>query len=204
MVKPFNMKNEAGSFMNELRKNALNLGASDAAIIPAAMISIEDGIVEMCREPLCEGYGKSAHCPPHAMKPAEAREFLKSFHTALLFKVDVSPSILLSEERFEAFKVIYTITSQLETIAIRSGYPMSRGFAAGSCKPVFCKDLSCAALTDRTLCRYPSLVRPSMEAIGMNAFKLIREVGWEIHPIVKNSDPEAIPNGVLAGIILVA
>jgi predicted metal-binding protein len=204
MFKAVDGERETDSFMNELKNEALSLGASDAVVIPAAMVSIEDRIVELCREPLCDGYGKSLHCPPHAMKPTEARKLLKSFHTALLFKVDVAPSLLLSDERFEAFKVIYNTASKLEEAAVRSGYALSRGFAAGSCKSVFCRNLPCKALTDKALCRYPSLARPSMEAVGINVFRLVREAGWEIHFIARDSDPEKIPKGLLAGLVFAA
>ena len=90
------MKSKIGAFLEGLRVNALHLGASDAKIISADMIPIEDEIIEMCKEPLCPGYGKSANCPPHAMKPPEARELVKDFQEAVLFKIDVPPAILLS------------------------------------------------------------------------------------------------------------
>ena len=35
-------------------------------------------------------------------------------------------------------------------------------------------------------------------------FNLIQDVGWEIYPITRDSGPDDIPNGVLAGLVLVA
>ena len=52
-------------------------------------------------------------------------------------------------------------------------------------------------------CRFPSLARPSMEAVGINVFKLMQDVGWEIQPITKDTDPDSIPGGILAGMVLV-
>jgi hypothetical protein len=43
-----------------------------------------------------------------------------------------------------------------------------------------------------------------MEAVGINVIKLIRDVGWEIQAIDKNTKPESIPNVVLSGLVLVA
>lgn len=191
-------------FLDKLKKAALNFGATDAKIISTDIISIQDDIIELCREPLCEGYGTSIHCPPHAMKPAEFREEIRRYQHALFFKTDVDPEILLSDRRYEAFRSIYEITTQLETICLDEGYSISKGLAAGSCKPVFCMKYECQALIDGTSCRYPSLARPSMEALGINVFKLIEDVGWEIHPITSESDPTSVPGGLLAGLVLVA
>ena len=188
----------------KLQKKALELGASDAKIISVDGIPVEDEVVEMCKAHLCRGYGRSANCPPHVMGPDRAREWIEKYQTALFFKIDVSPQILLSEDRFRTFKSVYLIASKLEASAREEGFPLAKGLAAGSCKPVFCKGRVCDQLTDEGECRYPSLARPSMEAVGINVFKLSRNVGWDIHTILKDSDPEAIPKGMLAGLVLLS
>jgi len=190
-------------FLTELKKKALDFGASDATIIDAAIISIENKIIEYCQQPLCKSFGKSANCPPYAMKPAQARKMVAQYSHALVFKTDVASKILISEKQFGAFKLIFEIAAQLEAHAINSGYTKSRGLAAGSCLAVFCRGSSCQVIEEDQLCRFPSLARPSMEAVGINVFKLIQDVGWEIYPITKKSDPESIPTGVLAGLVLV-
>ena len=187
----------------KLQKKAVELGASDAKIIPVDRIPVEDEVVEMCKAHLCKGYGKSANCPPHVMGPGQAREWIEKYETALFFKLDVSPQVLLSEDRFETFKTVYVIASRLEASAREEGFPLAKGLAAGSCKPVFCKGRTCDALMDEGECRYPSLARPSMEAVGINVFKLSKDAGWDIHIILKDSDPEAVPKGMLAGLLLV-
>jgi predicted metal-binding protein len=188
----------------KLQKRALDLGASDAKIIPVDGIPVEDEVVEMCKPHLCKGYGKSANCPPHVMGPGQAREWIEKYETALFFKIDVSPQILLSEDRFETFKSIYMIASKLEASARDEGFPYAMGLAAGSCKPVFCRGRACDALTDEGECRYPSLARPSMEAVGINVFTLSIDAGWDIHTILKDSNPESVSKGMLAGLILLS
>jgi len=188
----------------KLQKKALELGASDAKIISVDRIPVEDEVVEMCKGHLCKGYGKSANCPPHVMGPDQAREWIEKYETALFFKIDVSPQVLLSEDRFKTFKTVYMIASKLEASAREEGFPLAQGLAAGSCKPVFCKGRACDALTDEGECRYPSLARPSMEAVGINVFTLSKDAGWDIHTILKDSDPEAVPKGMLAGLVLLS
>ena len=187
-----------------MKQDALAMGANDAKIIATDIISIQDEIIEMCRDPLCEGFGTSINCPPHAMQPVRFREEIRQYPNALLFKTDVDPEILLSEKRHAAFRRIHEIVTQLESLCRDAGYSRSKGLAAGSCKPVFCPDYDCQALIDGSSCRYDALARPSMEALGINVFKLIENVGWEIHRLTRESDPASVPGGVLAGMVLVA
>lgn len=197
------METKENSRLLMLKRKAIDLGASDSKIISVDRIPIEDEIVEMCKAHLCKGYGKSANCPPHVMEPSQAREWIGKYKKALFFKIDVSPQVLLSEDRFEALKKIYMIAAKLEASSIEQGFTLAKGLAAGSCKPVFCKNRSCEALMDGGECRYPSLARPSIEAVGINVFKLAKDVGWDIYPILRDSDPEAVAKGMLAGLVLV-
>jgi predicted metal-binding protein len=192
-----------GEFLNGLKEKATKIGASDATIIDTAIIPIEDAIIEYCKKPLCASYGKSAHCPPHAPKPAEARKLLKSFQKALLFKIGVATKVLMTDESNEAFRKTYEIASELEAAAQKAGFVRTKGLAAGSCLPVFCKKNKCQVVEEGKKCRFPSLARPSMEAVGINVFKLVQDVGWEIQPITRDTDPDSIPGGILAGLVLV-
>jgi predicted metal-binding protein len=192
-----------GEFLNGLKEKATKIGASDATIIDTAIIPIEDAIIEYCKKPLCASYGKSAHCPPHAPKPAEARKLLKSFQKALLFKIGVATKVLMTDESNEAFRKTYEIASELEAAAQKAGFVRTKGLAAGSCLPVFCKKNKCQVVEEGKKCRFPSLARPSMEAVGINVFKLVQDVGWEIQPITRDTDPDSIPGGILTGLVLV-
>lgn len=189
--------------LRKLKTKAQDLGASDAKIIATNEIPIEDEIIDLCQEPLCESYGQSIYCPPHVMKPQKFRELLTEYENAIIFKIQVSSEILLSKERFNEFRKIYEIAAQLTALAIAAGCSKSKGLAAGSCKPVYCPEYQCQALIDGETCRYPDKARPSMEAVGINVFKLVKEVGWEIHKITENSDPESVPDGILAGLVLI-
>ncbi|MBW2615325.1 MAG: DUF2284 domain-containing protein [Deltaproteobacteria bacterium] len=195
--------NEVNAHLLSLKEEAIALGANDVRIIPADMVSIEDEIIEMCRPPFCEQYGQSANCPPHVMTPEDARQWIRPYHSALIFKIDVSPGVLFSEEGLEIFKKVFLISARLEELSVGQGYVFSKGLAAGSCKTVFCRDIPCEALINDGKCRYLSVARPSMEALGINVFRLVKDVGWEIHAILRKSDPNDIPSAMLAGLVLV-
>lgn len=198
------MTKKISLFLGELKKSAIGLGADDAREISTGIISIQDEIVELCKEPLCESYGESFNCPPHTITPVEFRESIRDYQKALIFKIDVDLEILLSDRRFEAFRTIYEIAAQLEALSLNAGYFLSKGYAAGSCKPVFCSEYECQALIDGSSCRYPDLARPSMEALGINVFKLVKDVGWDINRITSESKPGSVQSGLLAGLVLVA
>jgi len=194
--------NEIWAQLMKLKEMAMELGASDAATVKTDRIPIEEQIVDMCREPLCECYSMSANCPPHVMKPKQARKWVLSYKAALLFKIDVSPRVLFSDEGFEVFRKIYVICSKLENFSYELGYVRSKGLAAGSCKSVFCRNIPCEALVKGGKCRYPNLGRPSMEALGINVFRLVKGVGWKIYPILRDSNPKDVPSAMLAGLLL--
>ena len=187
---------------NSIRQKAIDLGADDAAIIPVDMILVEDRIVEFCKAPLCESYGNCAHCPPHAISPARMRQRLASYRQGLVFKLHAPTAILQTEEQFSAFRKVFEITAELEKFARSVGFGRAMGLAAGSCKSVFCKNVSCRLLESGTDCRHPSLARPSMEATGIHVFKLIQDLGWEIQRISQATDPDIVPLGTLAAMLI--
>lgn len=197
------MQDMTPTFLDALTYSAIHFGATDARIISTDMIPIEDQVIELCKDPLCESYGNCRNCPPRAMPPSEFRRYIRQYEHALIFKVDVAPKVLLSDENIKAFRMIYEIIAQLKKLAVKAGLKRSVGLAAGSCKAVFCSQDDCPALIDRNTCRYPLLARPSMEAVGINVFKLIEYVGWKIYKITRDSNPETIPSGMLSGLVLV-
>jgi predicted metal-binding protein len=63
------MEGEKADF-NDLIELARWLGASDAAIISAQDISVEDDLAKLCLDLPCENYGLSGSCPPHVAGPS--------------------------------------------------------------------------------------------------------------------------------------
>jgi predicted metal-binding protein len=83
------------------------------------------------------------------------------------------------------------------------GYYLAVGFGAGSCKHTLCSQQeSCAALEGKK-CRFTLRARPSMEAVGIDVYKMAAEAGWEIYPIGSGAKAEDVPKGTLAGIVVV-
>lgn len=186
---------------------ALKLGADEAQVMDASKIPVEDAVAFKCRVPQCFGYNTCAQCPPHAPKPSEIRQLLKSYSHGLLFLRRVNSEVLKRDrndkERKAAFKSILEIVSKLESAAFYDGHYLAVGFSAGSCFSSLCDpNLDCQVLKGEK-CRFPLKARPSMEAVGMDVYRLIASSGWEIYPYGSDANPEDIPVGNLAGLVLV-
>jgi len=195
---------ERAHTIDALIQHALTLGVSDAQVISVEEISVEDHLAAMCGETHCDGYGQSANCPPHVMKPDQFREHLKQYQHALVFKFDVPTEILLSDERREITRMLHETAATIEQYALDNGYTKAQGLAGGSCKHLFCNDYdTCSVLTGGGDCRFPQVVRPSMSGLGINFFELTKVLGWQINKITKDSNPNDTPMGLLAGIILI-
>jgi len=186
-----------------LRQLALGMGVSDARVIDSRRIRVENELARICKDPGCPGYGQGANCPPHVMKPETFRQTLEAYPRALVFKFDVPTEVLLGEERFEVSRLVHETAAALERHALSCGFTAARGLAAGSCKRIFCPDKpACRVLAGNGECRHPDAARPSISGLGIHFFELSQTVGWPIHKITGDSQPDEVPMGLLAGIVL--
>ena len=187
---------------------ALELGASRAKILKADEIPIDERVVLKCQIPRCFGYGVSVHCPPNTLKPAELRDHLKKYEWAIFFVTDVPSEVIVRDkstikERVAAYQNVFKIVSEIESMAFYDGHYLAFGFGAGSCRHTYCGlEDECQAMNGKK-CKFSLRARPSMEAVGIDIFKMNAQAGWDIYPIGSNAKSSDIPKGVLAGIIIV-
>lgn len=194
--------------LEKYRTKALEMGATQAKVIPVQEIMVDDRVPLKCQIPRCFGYGAGAHCPPHTLKPAELREVLQHYQWAVLFIMEVPPEIIVRDkatikERVDAYQKVFKIVSELESLAFYDGHYLAFGFGAGSCRHTFCgQQENCQALEGKR-CRFSLLARPSMEAVGIDVYQMVTQAGWDIYPIGSGAKPGDIPKGVLTGIVIV-
>jgi len=194
--------------LERYRQRALELGATEARVVKAEAIPVDDRVTLKCRIPRCFGYGTGAHCPPHTMPPAELRELLKQYRWAVFFIKEVPAEVIVRDkvtikERIAAYQEIFRMVSTIESMAFYDGHYLAFGFGAGSCRHTYCgQQPDCQALRgDR--CRFALLSRPSMEAVGIDVYRMVAEAGWDIYPIGSSARPDTVPKGTLAGIVIV-
>ena len=128
-----------------------------------------DRVGELCRA--CDNYGKSWCCPPFDF---DVEQRLRNYDTVDIFATRIIPTkrdIPISELP----KLIYDERIQSEQKLLE----LERRFGGVSCAFVgeclHCKGESCARLCARP-CRYPQLMRHSLEAYGFDVAKTIKSL----------------------------
>jgi predicted metal-binding protein len=200
---------------------ASELGASDAHIINVDNLLIQERIRCKCIIPKCAEYGTNLHCPPYSFTAKEMKEILKEYTYGLAVKIDIDPKYTAGvdihrcflrgeldelghyRELGKQYKKMFFIVSEIESKAFYDGYYLATGFAAGSCKNVFCFKLDCQGLQPGKGCRNPLRARPSMEAVGFDVFGMACDLGWKMYPIGGKTEPFEVPSASLVGLILI-
>ena len=191
-----------------LKQNALDLGASMAEIIPGDWVEIDERVRLKCVVPLCPYYDKCINCPPHTPLPDIMRSSLAKYEWAILFALDVIPVTDFAdrtkgrEPSTQWAKKTLEITCEIEVLAFSHGYYFSTGFAQASCVKALCGQDRCLVL-EGNKCPYPLKARPSMEAVGIDVFRLVTRAGWDIYPIYRSVDPEEVPRALSVGIVFI-
>jgi predicted metal-binding protein len=216
MEKPKAKKIELKTQPAILKKNlesylalALEQGAAAAVIVPASSVRIDERVRLKCRVPRCHLYGESPNCPPHTPPPAEMRATLKKYSRAVLFQVRVEPkSDFVDGEQWHTAHMkhqrkVHDIVSAVEAAAFNDGHYLAAGFGAGGCKTALCGGQFCQVF-DSGRCRFPLKSRPSMEGVGIDVFRLVTEVGWDVYPVaVRGVDPDSIGCAISVGIVFI-
>lgn len=194
--------------LEKYKEKALELGASRTTIVSAEQIPVDERVTLKCQIPRCFGYGASAHCPPNTLKPAELNDLLNKYNWAVFFIKDVPPEVIVRDratikERVDAYQEVFNIVNEIESNAFYDGHYLAFGFAAGSCRHTLCGQQKTCQAMEGNRCRFALKSRPSMEAVGIDVFKMVAREGWDIYPIGSDAKPDDIPKGTLAGIIIV-
>ncbi len=201
---------------------ASELGASDARIIGTDCLVIQERVRAKCSIPKCAEYGTNLHCPPYSPNAKEMMEIVKDFRYGIAVKIEIDPEYTagaviqrcylkseIDKERHyltlgKKYKKMFFVVSEIESKAFYDGYYLAMGFASGSCKNIFCFKKECQGLKPGEGCRNPLRARPSMEAVGFDAFGMAKYLGWTMYSIGGKSQPEDVPSASLLGLILIA
>lgn len=195
--------------LERYRALCLEMGALDAKIISTDEVVIDERVLMKCIYPKCENYGTSANCPPYAVTPQQMQRIVSSYSYAIFFTLQApsescaGPDLQRSDESWKKVRRLrFEITSRVECEAFYNGYYFAVGFGGGSCKSFFCQGKDCAVLKNKS-CRAILRARSSMEAVGMDVYRMATKVGWDIYPIGKGISPKDVPFGRALGLILI-
>ena len=194
--------------LESYRQKALELGATEARVIPAEWVQVDERVRLKCSIPPCPNYNRCANCPPYAPEPEFVRKALARYRWVILFKHDVIPV-----EDFTDVSRYYPhgkmqqrktgeIAAKIESQAFVDGYRFALGLGAGGCRDTLCDGGLCHML-DSGRCLHILMARPSVEAMGIDVSDLCNRVGWDIYPIARRADAKSVPSAVSVGIVFV-
>jgi predicted metal-binding protein len=136
--------------------------------------------------------------------PAGLQALLKTFHQALVFRIDVPTADLFSEKRIEIFQRLHKTAAAIEQEAHKAGFPRARAYAGGSCRELFCQDQpDCSALSANGACRYPQQARPSMSGFGIDVARLFENAGWTLTVADPKADAAEKKMANICGLVLI-
>ena len=190
----------------KFRQTALEMGATEAKIITADQVIIDDRVRAKCMNPKCTFYGTNGNCPPHAPDLDTVRKTIRSFQHGILvinkFPTRDAVGKYRGPEELKDTLKNHKIIAKVEAQAFYAGYYLALGFADGPCKPRYCPDRECSVLTGKG-CRMGLRARYSMEAWGMDAFLMATRSGWDIYPVGTSTRSVDVPYEVTLGLVMI-
>ena len=164
----------------ELCARALELGASDAAILAPCAVVTAEWVRLKCLYGGCTT-GRCLTCPPHSPEPARTRLLLDEYRIVLLLRLDV-PAAQAGEwlawsRRLAGIAVAIErelfLAGRYRSLAIAGGRPCRRAEACGHPEA----------------CDARALVRPGPVGCGIDVFATAAEAGWSLGVVHAPDDP---------------
>lgn len=171
----------------------------DIKPISTDLIVVADWVRFKCRYG-CKAYGKHLCCPPFAPTPDEMRKVVAEYKTAILARFETVPGPGTDPKHThhylkDAITHMHKTVNRLEISAFLSGYYKALGFYAMPC--TLCE--TCVAEehleknedvshNEALKCRHKDLMRPSMEACGVDVFNTLENAGYSPHVLKSYSE----------------
>ena len=179
---------ELNTLIPELRQIALESGASELQQIPSGIVKTAAWVRFKCRYG-CKAYGKHISCPPYAPTPEETEKVLRDYeHAALIEFVGLPKETAVDPKHLHHYiwdlsLVVHNTIYKLERHAFLSGYYKTFGFGAypcALCKTCLPEEGDIDFHTVKRLCRHQDIMRPAMEASGIDVYATVRAAGFEL------------------------
>jgi len=128
----------------------------------------------------CKEYGVKACCPPNVPSVAECERFFHEYAEAVIFRFE--KKVKKPEDRYEWTKRINTKLLKLEREVFVAGYPKAFLLFMDTC--YLCKECS----GERENCFNKQYARPAPEALAVDVFSTVTEVGYPIEVLSDYSE----------------
>lgn len=120
----------------------------------------------------CGEYGQTASCPPNVPSVSECERFFREYRETAIFHFE--KKVEKPEDRHAWTKRVNAKLSKLERELFLSGYERVFLLFMDSCS--ICSE--CTGLREE--CKEPRLARPSPEAMAIDVYATVRQVGYPI------------------------
>ena len=185
--------------LQSLRKRAIALGASHAAVISASDVVFSKALRKRVA---ADKRLPSIHWPLDYPKD-DLEAAIKAYQNGIFFRVkgdarmpDYGGGQVSDPSHRESMQRVYEIATFLESESFYMGYHLAVGFATGNCRAIFCaQESSCWAAVKGRKCVQPYKGRPSMEAAGIDPVAMAKAVKWGL--------PKREGAPLLAGLVMV-
>ncbi|MBN1322666.1 MAG: DUF2284 domain-containing protein [Methanotrichaceae archaeon] len=139
----------------------------------------------------CRAYGKHLCCPPYAPTPEETASVLADYERAILARFEAPPNPDVPPKRlhhhlWDSVTRMHKAVFELERVAFLRGFYKAFGFYAMPC--TLCQSCVIEERLDEgeelgpleaIKCRHKDVMRPSMEACGIDVFQTLRNAGYD-------------------------
>jgi predicted metal-binding protein len=169
---------------------------ADFKLIPTDKIEVAEWVRWKCQYG-CKAYGKHLNCPPYVPSPEETKRLIQCYDKALLARFEAIPNANVPPYRihhylWDAIKVLYDTMFEFERHAFLSGYYKAFAMVGLCCS--YCDE--CIPEREKTMldqapkrfCEHAHKMRPGMEACGIDVFKTVRNVGYELEVLTSPYD----------------
>ena len=171
----------------------MSLGASEAKIIDAKDIVVDERVRLKCMVPICSDYNRHMMCPPNLMPVGEFAGIVGLYEKALIVQIEADEdssdksSASLSKELCSKLEKstktneweqkLHRLINKVEAHAFKEGFYFAAGLIGGSCR--LCQE--CVDPQSGNPCRHAFEARPSMEAMGVDVVRTCKNIGLPLH-----------------------
>ena len=162
---------------------------ADLKPISPEMVVVAEWVRWKCRYG-CRAYGKHLCCPPFTPAPEETGRMLSEYRHAVLARFEAKPDQKLLPKHphhalWNSITRLHKTITDLESAAFLAGYYKAFGMVAMPCtlcetcvmEEMQKKDQAVFEL-DTVKCRHKDLMRPSLEACGIDVFRTLQNAGY--------------------------
>lgn len=170
----------------------------DFKLISTDLIVVSEWVRFKCRYG-CPAFGQKLSCPPFSPTPEETRRLLSEYKTAVLVHSQTSlhPDYTPEQHRLhvkECRTKLHMAVIEMERTAFLHGY--YKAFAMGATPCTLCESCvieersNISKINDFSAldCRHKDIMRPPMDAFGIDIFQTAKSAGYSIRVLKSYAD----------------